>query len=88
MTAGGVTLAAGTTSVQVRIATNDDFAAEGNEQFALTATVSAGTTANASASGTATITDDMDTTTVTLTATPSVAEGGNIVYTATLDQPP
>ena len=85
VTAGGVTLAAGTTSVQVRIATNDDFAAEGNEQFALTATVSAGTTANASATGTATITDDVDTTTVTLTATPTIAEGGNILYTATLD---
>ncbi len=82
---GGVTLAAGMTSVQVRVATTDDFAAEGDEQFALTATVTAGTTANASATGTATITDDVDTTTVSLTATPSVAEGGNIIYTATLD---
>ena len=82
---GGVTLAAGATSVQVRVATSDDFAAEGNETFALTATVTAGTTANASATGTATITDDVDATTVTLTATPSVAEGGSILYTATLD---
>jgi VCBS repeat-containing protein len=82
---GGVTLAAGATSVQVRVATSDDFAAEGNEQFTLTATVTAGTTANASATGTATITDDVDTTTVTLAATPTIAEGGSITYTATLD---
>ena len=81
---GGVTLAAGSTSVQVRVATTDDVAAEGSETFTLTATVTAGTTANASATGTATITDDADVTTVALTATPSVAEGGNITYTATL----
>ncbi len=81
---GGVTIAAGQTSVQVRVATIDDFAAEPDEAFALTATVSAGLTANASATGTATIIDDVDATTVSLTATPSVAEGGSIVYTATL----
>ncbi len=81
---GGVTIAAGQTSVQVRVATVDDFAAEPDETFALTATVSAGLTANASATGTATIIDDVDATTVSLTATPSVAEGGSIVYTATL----
>ncbi|MGN8359394.1 immunoglobulin-like domain-containing protein, partial [Pseudomonas sp. SMN11] len=34
-----------------------------------------------------TVTDVQDTTTVTLTATPSVAEGGTIVYTATVDAP-
>ena len=84
VTAAGVTLAAGATSVQVRVATTDDFTAEGSETFALTATVTAGTTANASATGTATITDDSDATTITLSATPSVAEGGSIVYTATL----
>ncbi|MBS3187932.1 LapA family giant adhesin [Pseudomonas sp. PCH44] len=33
------------------------------------------------------ITDTLDTTTVTLTATPSVAEGGTIVYTATVNAP-
>ena len=81
---GGITLAAGSTSVQVRVATTDDFAAEGNETFTLTANVTAGTTANASAVGTATITDDSDATTVSLTATPTVAEGGTITYTATL----
>ncbi|QXH48832.1 LapA family giant adhesin [Pseudomonas xanthosomatis] len=34
-----------------------------------------------------TVTDVQDTTTVTLTATPSVAEGGTIVYTATVNSP-
>ncbi|WP_085693710.1 retention module-containing protein, partial [Pseudomonas sp. R11(2017)] len=34
-----------------------------------------------------TVTDVQDTTTVTLTATPSVAEGGTILYTATVDAP-
>ncbi|WP_409296288.1 immunoglobulin-like domain-containing protein, partial [Pseudomonas sp. KCJK8670] len=33
------------------------------------------------------VTDVQDTTTVTLTATPSVAEGGTIIYTATLNAP-
>ncbi|WP_242201984.1 MULTISPECIES: immunoglobulin-like domain-containing protein, partial [unclassified Pseudomonas] len=36
---------------------------------------------------TTTITDSIDTTTVTLTADPSVVEGGNITYTATLTNP-
>ncbi|MFJ4441187.1 retention module-containing protein, partial [Pseudomonas sp. NPDC089422] len=34
-----------------------------------------------------TVTDVQDTTTVTLSATPSVAEGGTILYTATVDAP-
>ncbi|MCP6133278.1 hypothetical protein NL393_29305, partial [Klebsiella pneumoniae] len=34
-----------------------------------------------------TVTDVRDTTTVTLTATPSVAEGGTIIYTASVDAP-
>ncbi|MBV4544474.1 immunoglobulin-like domain-containing protein, partial [Pseudomonas vlassakiae] len=33
------------------------------------------------------VTDTMDTSTVNLTATPSVAEGGTIVYTATVGAP-
>ncbi|NJK42684.1 MAG: hypothetical protein HC937_03185 [Aquincola sp.] len=81
---GSVTIPAGQTSVQIRVATTDDVYAEGSETFSLTATVSSGNTANASAGGTATISDDSDTTTVTLAATASVAEGGNIIYTATL----
>ncbi|WP_347341038.1 immunoglobulin-like domain-containing protein, partial [Pseudomonas sp. TREG-RG-20F-10-E-6-01] len=39
------------------------------------------------APATTTITDSIDTTTVTLTADPSVVEGGNIIYTATLTNP-
>ncbi len=35
---------------------------------------------------TTSITDTLDTTTVSLTATPSVAEGGSIVYVASLSQ--
>ncbi|MDP3608639.1 MAG: retention module-containing protein, partial [Methylophilus sp.] len=34
-----------------------------------------------------TVTDTIDTTTVSLSATPSVAEGGNVIYTATLTSP-
>ncbi|MCP6133726.1 hypothetical protein NL393_31605, partial [Klebsiella pneumoniae] len=34
-----------------------------------------------------TVTDVRDTTTVTLTASPSVAEGGTIIYTASVDAP-
>ncbi|MEX5590821.1 immunoglobulin-like domain-containing protein, partial [Pseudomonas urmiensis] len=36
---------------------------------------------------TTSVTDVQDTTTVTLTATPSVAEGGSIVYTASVNAP-
>ena len=39
------------------------------------------------AAATTSITDTLDTTTVSLTATPSVAEGGSIVYTASLTSP-
>ena len=86
VTGAGVTLAAGITSVQVRVATTDDAIADSGETFTLTATVTSGVTGNISASGTATITDEAtpDVTVVSLTATPSVAEGGSIVYTASL----
>jgi large repetitive protein len=80
----GVVIPAGATSIDVRVATTDDAYAEGNETFTLTATVTAGVTANTSASGIGTISDDSDATTVSLAATPSVAEGGSITYTATL----
>ncbi|MDZ5605533.1 immunoglobulin-like domain-containing protein, partial [Pseudomonas sp. RP23018S] len=33
------------------------------------------------------VTDTVDTSTVTLTATPSVAEGGSIIYTASVNAP-
>ncbi|GAB2881247.1 hypothetical protein GCM10027046_06880 [Uliginosibacterium flavum] len=87
--AAGVTIAAGATSVQVRVATLDDPLADSGEIFTLTASVTSGLTANPSASGNATINDETpaDNTTVSLTATPSVAEGGSIVYTASLTNP-
>ena len=92
VTAAGVTIPAGSTSVQVRVATTDDAAADSGETFTLTATVTAGATANASAFGTATITDEAvagpeDTTNLSLSASASVAEGGAILYTATLSGP-
>src|SRR5205085_184634 len=40
-----------------------------------------------SATGTTAITDTVDATTVSLTASPSVAEGGQILYTASLTSP-
>ena len=58
VTGAGVTLAAGITSVQVRVATIDDPIADSGETFTLTATVTAGVTGNTSATGTATITDE------------------------------
>ncbi|TAK89420.1 MAG: retention module-containing protein, partial [Burkholderiaceae bacterium] len=82
--AGNVSILTGSTSVLLRVATVDDVYAEGAETFTLNAAVVSGNTGNASASGTATITDDADVTTVSLSATPSVAEGGSIVYTASL----
>ena len=86
VTGAGVTLAAGITSVQVRVATIDDPTADSGETFTLTASVTAGLTGNTSATGTATITDEAapDVTVVSLAATPAVAEGGSIVYTASL----
>ncbi|MDP5241431.1 retention module-containing protein, partial [Uliginosibacterium sp. 31-16] len=100
---GGVTIAAGETSVQIRVATIDDEIQEGSETFTLNASITSGTTtsglsAGASASGTATITDDVgpglpgvpdaaDTTHLSLSAAGSAAEGGQITYTATLTNP-
>ncbi|WP_171494067.1 Ig-like domain-containing protein, partial [Acinetobacter nosocomialis] len=55
---GGITFAAGQTSVQVRVAVTDDNIDEANETFNLTATVTSGTTANTSATGVGTIVDN------------------------------
>ncbi|HVQ03423.1 MAG TPA: immunoglobulin-like domain-containing protein, partial [Burkholderiaceae bacterium] len=89
--AAGVTIPAGSMSVQVRVATTDDALADSGETFTLTATVTSGATANASAVGTATIHDEStagpeDTVNLSLSASASVAEGGAILYTATLSQ--
>ena len=65
--ATSATFAAGATSVLVRTPIANDTLDEANETFNLTATRTAGTTANASAVGTATITDN--------DATPSLSIG-------------
>ncbi|MDO9220261.1 MAG: Calx-beta domain-containing protein, partial [Thiobacillus sp.] len=55
---GNVSIAAGSTSVLLRLAVTNDTTVEGSENFTLTTTVVGGGTANGSASGTATITDN------------------------------
>ncbi|TFH70252.1 hypothetical protein E3V39_15360, partial [Gammaproteobacteria bacterium LSUCC0112] len=56
---GAVTIAAGETSVQLRVATTDDTIHEGNENFSLsTGTITGTVTNTGAASGTATITDN------------------------------
>ncbi|HTP74757.1 MAG TPA: immunoglobulin-like domain-containing protein, partial [Burkholderiaceae bacterium] len=86
VTGAGITFAPGITTTLVRVATIDDPIADSGETFTLTATVTAGVTGNVSATGIATIDDEVpgDVTTVSLAASPAVAEGGSIVYTATL----
>ena len=55
---GGVSIPAGSTSVQLRLQTTDDLLDEALESFSLTGTVTSGNTANASATGMASITDN------------------------------
>ncbi|MBI2277323.1 MAG: type I secretion C-terminal target domain-containing protein, partial [Dechloromonas sp.] len=71
----GVTIPAGSTSVQLRLQTTDDLLDEVNETFTLNATVTSGNTANAAASGMATIVDN-DTTPTVGNASASVSEEG------------
>ncbi|MFH1660823.1 MAG: Calx-beta domain-containing protein, partial [Pseudomonadota bacterium] len=73
--AGGVSIPAGSTSVQLRLQTTDDLLDEPAENFSLTGTVTSGNTANASATGTASITDD-DTTPTVGTAGAVLSEEG------------
>ncbi|MCX9157098.1 retention module-containing protein, partial [Niveibacterium sp. 24ML] len=85
----GITIAAGDTSVQVRVATTDDALAEVDEYFSLRADVTGGLVANASATGTATISDEAtpDTVLVSLAGPSSVVEGASTsTYTVTLSQ--
>ena len=89
VTGAGVTIPAGSLSVQVRVATTDDALADSGETFTLTATVTGGTTANAAASGVGTISDEAtpDSVLVSLAGPANVVEGsstGN--YTVTLGQ--
>ncbi|SMC29733.1 VCBS repeat-containing protein [Andreprevotia lacus DSM 23236] len=55
---GDITLAAGQTDVQVRVATIDDSIYEGNENFSLQVHVTSGSTSNTDASATAIIVDN------------------------------
>ncbi|WP_295006694.1 Calx-beta domain-containing protein, partial [uncultured Dechloromonas sp.] len=57
-TGTSATIAAGSTSILVRVPIVNDILDEANETFTLTATRTAGTTLNASATGTATIVDN------------------------------
>ncbi|MBZ0068666.1 MAG: retention module-containing protein, partial [Thiobacillus sp.] len=85
-TSGAASIATGLTTATFTVAISDDFIREGNETFNVTLS---GLSANVAAAGNdltgvGTITDTLDVTTVSLAATASVAEGGNITYTATL----
>ena len=72
---GGVSIPAGSTSVQLRLQTTDDLLDEQAENFSLTGTVTSGNTANASATGVATIIDN-DTTPTVGTASAVLSEEG------------
>jgi hypothetical protein len=83
---GNVTIPAGATSVQLRLATTDDVISEGPESFTLTATPVSGATTTP-ASGTATITDNDGTPQFSINDV-SVNEGaGTITFTVTLSNP-
>ncbi|MDZ5605485.1 immunoglobulin-like domain-containing protein [Pseudomonas sp. RP23018S] len=85
-----ITIAVGQSSGNVTTAvSNDVYVGHDSVSNSIT-TVSGGNYENLVANKTAvttTVTDTVDTSTVTLTATPSVAEGGSIVYTASVSAP-
>ncbi|MGN8359286.1 immunoglobulin-like domain-containing protein, partial [Pseudomonas sp. SMN11] len=85
-----ITIAVGQTSgTTTGTVTNDVYLGHAPVTNSITA-ISGGNYENLLANKTAvstTVTDVQDTTTVTLTATPSVAEGGTITYTATVGAP-
>ncbi|MDP3608640.1 MAG: Calx-beta domain-containing protein, partial [Methylophilus sp.] len=83
-TASNGSIAAGNTSVLVRVPVINDTVNEPNETFTLTANVTSGNTSNASATGTATIIDNDAVPTVSTVSAASVTEGGNLVHTVTL----
>ncbi|OYV03368.1 MAG: hypothetical protein CFE26_21295, partial [Verrucomicrobiales bacterium VVV1] len=83
---GNVTIPAGATSVQLRLATTDDVISEGNETFTLTATPVSGATTTP-ATGTATITDNDGTPQFSINDV-TVNEGaGTITFTVSLSNP-
>ncbi|HTH78480.1 MAG TPA: VCBS domain-containing protein, partial [Ramlibacter sp.] len=82
---GAVEIAAGATSVQLRIAITDDSTYEGNESFTLATGYIADAVQNPSGvTGTATITDAADTPTISVADT-SATEGTSAVFTVSLD---
>ncbi len=86
---GGLTIPAGQTSLQVRVATLDDSYADNNETFTLTASITSGNTSSSTAFGTATITDEAvpDTVLVSLAGPAAVVEGvATTNYTVSLPQ--
>ncbi|WP_198043822.1 S-layer family protein, partial [Ketobacter nezhaii] len=85
-----VSIAAGATSGTVDVVASDDVYAGGDTASATIASTSGGNFENLvvdDTPATTTINDDADTTNVTLSATDTVAEGGTITFTATLDNP-
>ncbi|MFM2450301.1 MAG: hypothetical protein RIS44_2751, partial [Pseudomonadota bacterium] len=82
-----VTIPAGETSIQLRIATTDDIISEGPETFSLTANPVSGSTP-APASATATITDNDGAPTLSISGPAVVDEAaGTVTYTVTLSAP-
>ena len=83
-----IMIAAGASSGTVSVpAPADDVYVDAGSVSATIASASGGnfeTLAISPTAATTAITDTLDTTTVSLTATPTVAEGGSIVYTASL----
>ncbi|WP_060513217.1 retention module-containing protein, partial [Pseudomonas sp. NBRC 111124] len=86
-----ITIAANQTSGSVSVAAPaDDHYAQASLVSARITNATGGNFESLAVNGTpavTSITDTVDTTTVSLTATPSVAEGGTIVYTATVNAP-
>ncbi len=86
-----ISIAAGASSGTVSVAApSDDVYLDAGSVSATIASAAGGNFENLAinpAAATTSITDTLDTTTVSLTATPSVAEGGSIVYTASLTSP-
>ena len=86
-----ITIAAGSSTGSVSVpAPGDDVYADAGTVSVTIDSATGGNFENLLVNGTAavtSVTDTVDTTTVTLTATPTVAEGGQIVYTASLNNP-
>ncbi|MCE1159810.1 MAG: hypothetical protein LWW74_01205, partial [Burkholderiales bacterium] len=82
--ATSATIAAGSTSVLVRVPTVQDTIDESDETFTLTATVTSGDTVNPSATGTATILDDDNAPTISINDVTVNESAGTATFTVTL----